>query len=73
MFLDELTPLMRELVGHPAAFLGGFMSGLLRLNLSEEPVKGWLNKQGATVVADEFSNKNDHRNNGSGPQTISIE
>jgi hypothetical protein len=45
MFLDELTPVLRELFGHPVAFLGGFVSGALRLNLADDPVKSWLNKQ----------------------------
>ena len=37
MFLDELTPFVQELTAHPAAFLGGLTSGLLRLNLSDDP------------------------------------
>jgi hypothetical protein len=45
MFLDELRPLAKELLANPIAFAGGFASGLLRLNLHEDPVKSWLEKQ----------------------------
>ena len=42
MFLDELTPIVKELVEQPVAFLGGFFSGMLRLNLNDDPVGGKL-------------------------------
>lgn len=71
MFLDELSPLMREFAGHPAAFLGGLASGLLRLDLSDDPVKSWLEKQG--TVPTPQANSDIHSNNGDGPQSISIE
>jgi len=32
MFLDELQPVVKELIQQPIAFFGGFASGLLRLN-----------------------------------------
>lgn len=70
MFLDELTPVVREMVEHPAAFLGGLASGLLRLNLGDDPVKGWLQKQGVSVSSTSSAQTNQ---NGGGPQTISIE
>lgn len=74
MFLDELSPFARELAGHPAAFLGGLASGLLRLNLSDDPVKGWLQQQGvATPTSGTGFNSNGSQNNGGGPQTISID
>jgi hypothetical protein len=72
MFLDELTPFVRELMGHPVAFCGGLASGLLRLNLSDDPVKSWLSQQGVTVAGSN-SNVNGHQNNGGGPQTIAID
>jgi hypothetical protein len=68
MFLDELTPLIRELTSQPVAFLGGFAAGLLRLDLSEDPVKSWLAQQGATVAPTPESN-----GAAKGPQTISID
>ena len=73
MFLDELSPFVREMAGHPVAFLGGFVSGVLRLNLSEDPVKGWLEKQTGTTVNAPASGSSTNNQNGNGPQTISIE
>jgi hypothetical protein len=73
MFLDELSPFMRELAGHPAAFLGGLASGLLRLNLSDDPVKTWLHQQGVATPAGTGLSANGSQNNGGGPQTISID
>jgi hypothetical protein len=67
MFLDELSPFVQEALRHPAAFLGGVASGLLRLNLSDDPVQDWLRRQGATPTPDSTPQ------NGSGPQTITID
>lgn len=69
MFLDELTPIVQELLGQPVAFFGGFASGFLKLNLTDDPVKSWLENQGADVS----SQKDDDDNAGKGPQTISID
>lgn len=68
MFLDELSPFVQELIGHPAAFLGGVASGLLRLNLADDPVQDWLRRQGATPTP-----TNSNHQNGSGPKTITID
>ncbi len=70
MFLDELTPIVQELLGQPMAFFGGFASGLLKLNLNDDPVKTWLEDQGADVSSQ--SDDNDD-SSGKGPQTISID
>jgi hypothetical protein len=68
MFLDELTPLVKELVGHPVAFLGGFVSGLLRLNLAEDPVKSWLDQNTGSAMGTQVNT-----NGKSGPQSIAID
>jgi hypothetical protein len=68
MFLDELTPLVKQLAGHPVAFLGGFVSGLLRLNLAEDPVKSWLDQNAGATMGTSAST-----NGKSGPQSISID
>ncbi len=72
MFFDELSPIFKQVAQHPASFLGGFVSGLLRLNLAEDPVKSWLNQQlgstAYTTTTTEISN-----GRASGPQSISIE
>lgn len=47
---DELSPLSHEILGNPTAFLGGFFAGALRLNLAEDPVKSWLEKQGLQTM-----------------------
>ena len=46
MFLTELTPLAQKLLQQPIAFAGGFCSGLFKLELNQEPLSDWLNKQG---------------------------
>jgi len=70
MFLDELSPFMQELLRQPAAFLGGVASGLLRLNLAEDPVQDWLRRQGASPAPGANAQNGQ---NGSGPQTITID
>ena len=69
MFLDELTPIVQEMFGRPVAFLGGFASGLFNLNLADDPVKSWLENQGADVS----DGGDDDDTSGKGPQTISID
>jgi hypothetical protein len=71
VFADELNPIIQELAHQPIAFLGGFFSGLFRLNLADDPVKGWLDQQtGAST-----STAPNETNNGksSGPKSISID
>ncbi|WP_017659849.1 hypothetical protein [Baaleninema simplex] len=74
MFFDELQPFVKEFASEPIAFLGGFVSGVLRLDLSEEPVKSWL---GDTMVSSDASssdsNGDDNNGSSSGPQSITIE
>jgi hypothetical protein len=69
MFLDELTPIAKELTQQPIAFMGGFFSGVFRLNVAEDPLKSWLEQQGATVNAP--AAETNGRSNG--PQAIAIE
>lgn len=71
MFLDELTPIVKELMQEPLAFVGGFCSGLLRLNLSEDPIKSWLDEQTGTPSTP--SPRSESNNGSSGPQSITIE
>ncbi len=69
--MDELTPILKELTQQPVAFLGGFVSGILKLNLNDDPVKTWLEKEGASVSA--TASDLDETNNNNGPQSITIE
>ncbi len=71
MFLDELTPIVKELMQQPVAFLGGFCSGVLQLNLSDDPVKTWLQKQTGSTYTVTTSTTDNGKSNG--PQSISIE
>jgi hypothetical protein len=70
--MDELQPIFQEFVSQPLAFLGGLTSGLLRLNLDEDPLKSWLEQQG--VSSETIANQDNSQNgNGKGPQSIEIE
>jgi hypothetical protein len=70
MFVQELSPIFQEFVHKPVVFLGGFASGLLRLNLSEDPVKTWLDRSlGVTVPPSDPPSGS----NGGGPQSINID
>ncbi|MEN9218626.1 MAG: hypothetical protein Q6J33_06420 [Gloeomargarita sp. DG_2_bins_126] len=51
MLFNELHPLVQEFVQQPTAFLGGFVSGLLGLDLQEDPLKSWLERQTAQASA----------------------
>ncbi|MBE9119173.1 hypothetical protein IQ249_25290 [Lusitaniella coriacea LEGE 07157] len=68
MFLEELTPFLKELTQQPIAFLGGFFSGAFRLKVSEDPLKSWLEKQGVAISPDPSNNGYNEK-----PQSISIE
>lgn len=71
MFVDELTPIFKELTQHPVSFLGGFFSGLLRLNLTDDPVKSWIDQQVGTTYTSTITQA--HNGKTGGPQTISID
>lgn len=69
MFLTELTPALQKLIQQPIAFASGFVSGVLHLNLNEEPLSQWLEKQGYSPSGNntETSAKSDR------PQSINID
>lgn len=72
MFLDELTPIVKELTHQPVAFLGGLFSGVFRLSLYDDPVKSWLDREaGSTTHTSPTTGSGNGRN--SGPQSISID
>jgi hypothetical protein len=72
MFLDELTPIFKELTQHPVSFLGGVVSGALHLSLTDDPVKTWLDRQFGSPGYNSSTDEN-HNGKTGGPQTISIE
>ncbi len=36
---------LKKIATYPAAFLGGFASGILKLDVTDEPLKTWLEQQ----------------------------
>jgi hypothetical protein len=69
MLLNELTPIFKELTKEPAAFCSGFLSGVFRLNLTDDPVKTWLEKQaGFTPTSSQTESGSQQR-----PQSIDID
>jgi hypothetical protein len=50
--MDELKPIFTEFTTQPIAFLGGLVSGLLRLDPSQDPLKGWLQNQNINASSD---------------------
>jgi len=71
VFADEFMPVLKELSQQPIAFLGGFFSGLLRLNLSDDPVKSWLDQQSGAPSAAAATEV--HNGKSSGPRSIAID
>ncbi|MFN9176289.1 MAG: hypothetical protein ACK58N_17755 [Synechocystis sp.] len=69
MFFEEFKPIAKEFCKQPIAFAGGFVSGVLHLKLTDDPLKSWLQKQGVT----DFSRADLHANDNDRPQTISID
>ncbi|MFP4132626.1 MAG: hypothetical protein ACLFQP_02165 [Halothece sp.] len=67
MMLSELTPIIRELTQQPISFLGGLVSGSLRLSPDQEPLKSWLDQQGLQTTQSGSSPEDQ------APQTINIE
>ncbi len=67
--MDELKPILNEFLGQPVAFFGGLVSGFLKLDIQQDPLKGWLEQQGATPMTAPSANKNGN----DGPQSISID
>lgn len=72
MFFDELQPIFKELTAEPIAFFGGFVSGVLRLDLAEEPLKSWVGPTAGSTTSSASGSRSD-RANGDGPQSITIE
>jgi hypothetical protein len=68
MFLTELAPVLQKLIQQPLAFTGGFVSGVFKLKLNEQPLADWLIEQGYSPVG-----STSDRNNQNKPQSISID
>ena len=68
MFLTELAPAFQKLIQQPVAFASGFVSGVLRLNLNEEPLSQWLEQQGINYTGSSVNSRGSDR-----PQSIDID
>ncbi|NUN66133.1 hypothetical protein HCU40_15555 [Pseudanabaena biceps] len=68
--MDELKPILNEFLGQPVAFFGGLVSGFLKLDLQQDPLKSWLEKQGATISTGSSTSDSGKSD---GPQSISID
>lgn len=68
--MDELKPILTEFLGQPVAFVGGLVSGFLKLDLQQDPLKSWLETQGAAPTTVSSSSNNGKTD---GPQSISID
>jgi hypothetical protein len=68
--MDELRPLFQEITTQPIAFFGGLVTGLLRLDPSQDPLKGWLNSQN---IATPTKPAGSDRTTEKAPQSISID
>ena len=69
MLLNELTPILKELTKEPVAFCNGFISGVLRLNLTDDPMKTWLEKQAGFTPTNSQTGSSTREE----PQSIDIE
>ena len=69
MLLNELTPIFKELTKEPIAFCNGFISGVLRLDLNDDPLKTWLEQQAGYTPTTERPKSS----NGREPQSIEID
>ncbi|MCW5313912.1 hypothetical protein GTQ43_08885 [Nostoc sp. KVJ3] len=72
MFINELSPIFKEFIQYPASFVGGFFSGVLRLNLADDPVKSWLDRKSRSNSCTS-STTDAHNGKATGPQQISID
>ena len=42
MLIKELQPIAKEFIQQPLAFTGGFVSSMLKLKITDDPLKKWL-------------------------------
>lgn len=73
MSLNEVTPIFEEFTTNPVAFMGGFVAGMLRLNLAEDPVKSWLTKKGVSCGSGATNDRSQTSSTTGGPQSITID
>ncbi|XP_078167578.1 UPF0426 protein At1g28150, chloroplastic [Carex rostrata] len=74
---EDQSPIVRDALKEPVAFLGGVFAGLLRLDLNEDPLKEWVSRTvEASGIAEEVQTGADGSEQIGGddtPQQILIE
>jgi hypothetical protein len=75
MFLTELAPAFQKLIQQPVAFASGFVTGVLHLNLNEDPLAQWLEKQGYNSANNNstMSTNGDRNSDKTRPHSIDID
>ncbi len=63
----ETNDVWKEFLSNPVPFCGGLLSGLLNLDVKQDPLRSWLEAQGLVVEDGPPSGGSD------GPKSISIE
>jgi hypothetical protein len=63
----DSNSLLSEFFQNPIPFAAGFVAGLLKVDVNQDPVKGWLEQQGFQIKETSASTPS------KGPQNISIE
>ncbi|PKA59608.1 UPF0426 protein [Apostasia shenzhenica] len=73
----EDQPIVKDALKEPIAFMGGMFAGLLRLDLQEDPLKGWISRtvEASGLTPKDVVNGEESRFGGKedSPQQIEIE
>jgi hypothetical protein len=73
MLNPQDDPILNEVFKEPVAFFGGLFSGLLRLDLKEEPLRDWLEKTADAAGVKPDGNLESTSDDEEGPVEIDIE
>jgi hypothetical protein len=73
MLNPQDDPILNEVLKEPVAFFGGLFSGLLRLDLKEEPLRDWLEKTADAAGVKPDGNLESTSDDEEGPVEIDIE
>ncbi|XP_047978334.1 UPF0426 protein At1g28150, chloroplastic [Salvia hispanica] len=70
----DQQPILKEALKEPVAFVGGIFAGLLRLDLNEDPLRGWVARTvEASGITTEESSKREGEEDEQVAQQIEIE
>lgn len=63
----DSNSLLSEFFQNPIPFAAGFVAGILKVDVNQDPVKGWLEQQGVHMKPSSATTSS------KGPQNINIE